>query len=469
VPAVFIVLVQTIAGLSAFALARRFLPERAALFGAACYAANPYALLIVYMRSDFAEQLACALMPLVALTALHLCGLAELRRRSWPRSMGLFAGAFAAVWLCNAPAGVMASYSVALIFAWAVVEERTLRPLWRGVGGLTLGFALVSFYLLPAAYEQRWVNITQALSSGLQPSDNFLYTMTNDPEHSVFNWIASSAAVLLMVMTGIAGIAARREAAHEVERDERKRIWRVLLVLSGVAVILMIRPSAILWTHLPKLRFVQFPWRWMAILAVPYAYFLAAAIAMVRRKWLWIVAVFAITAGTATFLVQKGWWDSDDIPSLREAIKNDQGFEGTDEYDPLGDDHYNLPERAPRVQVLLLEGSDSIAPKAEIHIDQWTAEEKNVLVTLSEPSKVGLRVLDYPAWRVKLNGKFTSPERGETNSQMIFTLGPGTQRITVHFVRTADRILGIAISMIAVVILLALLNAGGVRLLSASP
>ena len=284
VPAVFIVLVQTIAGLSAFALARRFLPERAALLGAACYAANPYALLIVYMRSDFAEQLACALMPLVALTALHLCGLAELRRRSWPRSMGLFAGAFAAVWLCNAPAGVMASYSVALIFAWAVVEERTLRPLWRGVGGLTLGFALVSFYLLPAAYEQRWVNITQALSSGLQPSDNFLYTMTNDPEHSVFNWIASSAAVLLMVMTGIAGIAARREAAHEVERDERKRIWRVLLVLSGVAVILMIRPSAILWTHLPKLRFVQFPWRWMAILAVPYAYFLAAAIAMVRRN-----------------------------------------------------------------------------------------------------------------------------------------------------------------------------------------
>src|SRR5260370_38255176 len=51
VPAVFIALVQTMAGGSSLSLARGFLPGQAALFGAACYAANPYALLIVYMRS----------------------------------------------------------------------------------------------------------------------------------------------------------------------------------------------------------------------------------------------------------------------------------------------------------------------------------------------------------------------------------------------------------------------------------
>ena len=469
VPGVFIVVVQTIAGISAFALARRFLPDKAALFGAACYAANPYALVIIYMRSDFAEQLACAFIPLVVLTALHLCGLAEVRRRSWPRSMGLFAAAFAAVWLSNAPAGVLASYSVALIFAWTAIDEKSLRPLWRGAGGLALGFGLASFYLLPAAYEQRWVNITQALSSGLQPSDNFLYTMTNDPEHSVFNWIASSAAVLLMVMTGTAAIAARRETVQEQGREERKKLWLLLLALSAAAVVLMIRPSAIFWAHLPKLRFVQFPWRWMAILAVPYAYFLAAAIAQLRRRWLWVVAIILVTASTAAFLVQKTWWDSDDIPSLREAIANDQGFEGTDEYDPLGDDHYNLPEKTPRVQVLPTEGSDGSAPKAEIQIERWTAEERKLLVTSNEFLRIGLRLLDYPAWRVEVNGKAVAPQHTETNGQMILSLSPGTQRITAKFMRTPDRKLGIAISVMAVLALLALLNAGGLRLLSASP
>jgi len=469
VPGVFIVVVQTIAGLYSFALARRFLPRSAALLGAVCYAANPYALLIVYMRSDFAEQLACALIPLVLLMTLELCGLVENRHGSLSRAMALFAIAFAAVWLSNAPAAVIASYSVALLFAWAAFARKSLQPVWRGAGGLALGFGLTSFYLLPAAYEQRWVNIAQALSSGLQPSDNFLYTMGNDPEHNAFNWIASNVAILMMVMTGIAAISARREAAQEQEGDTRKKLWRVLILLSAAAAILMIRPSSIFWTYLPKLRFVQFPWRWMAILAVPYAYFSAAAMVRTRMRWIWCVVVLVAGCGTATFLVKKAWWDSDDIQSLQEAVANDQGFEGTDEYDPLGDDHTNLPEKMARVKVLPAEESSGGAPNAEIHIERWTAEEKVVRVTSREPVRVGLRLLDYPAWRVEVNHKAVTPQHAETNGEMILALTPGTERITARFVRTPDRTLGSAVSLLSVLTLLALLNAGGMRLLSASP
>ena len=469
VPGIFIVIAQTMAGLCSFALARRFLPVGAALFGAACYAANPYALLIVYMRSDFAELLACALMPVVVLTALQLCELQRNRRGSLPRALALFAVAFSAVWISNAPAGVMASYSVAIIFAGAAVGEKSLRPLWRGAGGLALGFGLTSFYLLPAAYEQRWVNIAQALSSGLQPSDNFLYTMVNDPEHNVFNWIASSVAILLMVMTGIAGIAAHRKTAEAQESSETRKLWRVLLLLSAAATILMIRSSAVFWEHLPKLRFMQFPWRWMAILAVPYAYFLGAGVARRRRVWLRGAAVIVVIGGTAAFLVRSAWWDSEDIPVLQEAIANDQGFEGTDEYDPAGDDHYNLPEKAPRVQILPADGSEASAPKAEIRIVRWTAEEKDLRVTSNEPLRVVLRLLNYPAWRVEVNGKAVTPRHAELSGQMILPLAPGTQRLTAKFVRRPDRTLGSVISLLGVLTLLALLNAGGLRLLSASP
>jgi hypothetical protein len=469
VPGVFIVIAQTLAGLSSFALARRSLARSAALFGAACYAANPYSLLIVYMRSDFAELLACALMPLVLLTALQLSGQVKNRGRSVPRAMAFFAAAFAAVWLANAPAGVMASYCVALIFAWAGLREKSLQPLWRGAGGLALGFGLTSFYLLPAAYEQRWVNIAQALSSGLQPSDNFLYTMTNDPEHNVFNWIASSVAIVLLVMTGIAGIAAHRVIVQAERRSERRNLCRALLLLSAAATILMIRPSSIFWIYLPKLRFLQFPWRWMAILAVSYAYFSAAAMMRRRMRWIWCVVVLVAAGGTATLLIKKAWWDSEDFPVLQQEIANDQGFEGTDEYDPMGDDHTNLPEKAPRVQILPADDSGGSAPNAELRIERWTAEERVLRVTSREPLRVGLRLLDYPAWRVEVDHKAVTLQHAETNGEMILALTPGTQRITAKFVRTPDRKLGSAVSLLSALTLLALLNAGGLRLLSASP
>src|SRR5712664_225940 len=270
-------------------------------------------------------------------------------------------------------------------------------------------------------------------------------------------------------MTGIAAIAAHRASARGQEGDLARKLWRVLLLLSAAAAMLMIRPSSFFWAHLPKLRFVQFPWRWMAIVAVAYAYFLAAATVRHRMRWMWVLVMIFVAGGTATFLMRNTWWDSDDIPSLREAIENHQGFEGTDEYDPLGDDRTNLPEKMARVQVLPADESGGSAPQAEIRIERWTAEERVLRVTSREPLRVGLRLLDYPAWRVEVNGKAVTPQHAETNAQMILSLSPGTQRITARFVRTLDRKLGIAVSLVAMLTLLALLNAGGLRLLSASP
>ncbi|HXY23846.1 MAG TPA: hypothetical protein VEI73_04300 [Candidatus Acidoferrum sp.] len=458
VPGVFIVLVQTGAGISMYALARRFFPPRAAHFSCACYAANPYALLIVYMRSDFAELLAWAFLPVLILAALQLSGLIENRWRSWPRVVAVFAVLFAAIWLCNAPAGVMASYSMALVFAWAALAEKSLRPLLRGAAGLALGIGLACFYLVPAAYEQRWVNITQALASGLQPTQNFLYTQINDPEHNLFNWIASSAAILLIVMVGIAALLSQRDAQQDAISKERKELWGVLLLLSAAATILMLRPTAFFWEHLPKLRFVQFPWRWMGILAVAYAFFGAAVRARRRAGWYWGLAVLLVSLGTGAFLVHSAWWDSDDIPSLQAGIANDQGFEGTDEYDPAADDHYNLPQNAPRIRVLAAEESDSAAPKAKIEIQRWTAEQKIVAVDAAGPARVALRLLNYPAWRVEVfhDGKISAAKEEDSN-QVIGRVSAGTSVIQVHFARTPDRTAG-AITTLAVIMILVSMN-----------
>src|SRR6202035_1062346 len=386
VPAVFIVLTQTLAGMCAFVLGRRIFQPLGALVCAVSYAANPYALLIVYIRSDFAEQLALAFFPLVFLAAAEVAGLLDSPTPSARRSIVFLAITFAAVWLTNAPAGVVASYSLAMLFAWTSVTQKSRRPLLRGGAALALGFGLAGFYLVPAAYEQSWVNISLALASGLQPSQNFLYSVIADAEHNAFNRIASHAAVMMMVLTAVF-------AAFSFPRDRStaqpltRNLWSALMALSVTAAILMNRISNIFWIVLPKLRFVQFPWRWMSILAIPFACFISAAIVQKRMRGYRMAsttaALLAILACAGAYMVRHTWWDSEDVPVLLQALQNDAGFEGVDEYDPLGDDHSSLPEKSKSITLVpaVSEDRDGAKSDAEVTVQRWTAERKEMRIT----------------------------------------------------------------------------------------
>jgi hypothetical protein len=459
VPAVFIVLTQTLAGLCAFALGRRLFPQRGALVCAVCYAANPYALLIVYMRSDFAEQLALAFFPLLFLAAAEVLGLFDPPARSARHSIVLLAITFALVWLTNAPAGVVASYSLAMLFVWAAAKKKSWRPLLHGTAALALGFGLAGFYLVPAAYEQRWVNISLALASGLQPLQNFLYAVIADAEHNAFNRIASNTAILMIALTGIFA-ASSFPRSRSSAQPLKKSLWGTLVALSVTAAFLMLRISNILWEALPKLRFVQFPWRWMSILAIPFAVFISAALVQKpARRYsaaAMIAAVLAILACTATYMVRHTWWDSEDVPVLLEALQNNEGFEGVDEYDPLGDDHSLLPEKLERVMVVPTpEAEAELKSPTEITVQRWTAEKKEMRITTREPAVLKLRLLDYPAWRVEINEALVVPEQTGETDQITVPLATGSSRVLVRFIRTPDRTIGGLIS--ATCILIALL------------
>ena len=463
IPMVYIVLTQTLAGLSAYLLLRRLASRRGALLGAVFYTVNPDALLMIYIRSDFAEQLACALFPLLLLAALELCELLA-DSPATTRTIVSFAYVYAGVWLCNAPAGVIASYTMALLIVWAGLAQHSWRILARGASALALGLGLASFYIVPAAYEQRWVNIGQALASGLAPSENFLFTSIADPEHTWFNWIASICALALIILFGLAALFSRRLTESGVGAAQNRRAFVGLLIAGTAATALTLRWTLPLWSYLPKLRFVQFPWRWMSILALVCACFVAAA----GEKWrgrISITLVLAMTVPLAWFLARNTWWDSDEMATMHDAVTSGTGFDGTDEYDPLGDDHLDLPSDAPLTKVLGSENSDDhAAPQALVQVAKWTTENKEIRVESSEPARIALRLLNYPAWRVEVNGKAVQTERADDINQMIIPVPAGRSQIDVRFTRTADRKIGNAISLLSALLTIILFRIGGTRI-----
>ena len=448
VPIVFIVLVQTFAGLSAYVLLRRLVIRRAALLGAAFYVVNPNALLLTYIRSDFAEQLACAFLPLLLLATLRLCHQFD-SSSSRASSAASFSLWFAAIWLCNAPAAVISSYSACFLIVWAALSQRSLRIAAQGAVALTVGFGLAAFYIVPAAYEQRWVNIGQALASGLLPSQNFLFTSVADVEHTWFNWIASICTLSLILLLMLAALASRRFSS--ASKNSRPAALSLLL-LGAAATVLTLHWSAPLWNLLPKLRFVQFPWRWISVLSVLASCFLAFVVEK-RRGWIWFAVVLLLSVPLAQFLIVNTWWDQDEMPTQRDAIVSGHGFDGTDEYDPAGDDHLDLPLDAPLAKALPAGSSDTSTPQAEIRIDRWTSEQKWIHVVAQSDARIALRVLNYPAWRIERNGQLIHPERMDDVNQMVVPVNSGVSEIRVVFTRTLDRKIGNAVSALSALLL----------------
>ncbi len=461
VPGVLIWLTLVAAGMSMWKLAREWLPGSYAALAAVLFAMNPYHLVIVYYRSDFAELMAGALLPLAVWSALHV------GRGEW-RRVPLLAVAFAAIWLSNAPAAVIATYSLGLIFLVLCAARRDLRPLVPGAVAMAAGFGLAAFYVLPAAWEQRWVQITQAVADNLRPAQNFLFTHASDPDFVLFNWKVSSVAVGVILVTCIAAFLVARN------RNGFSPLFWVLVTLGILSISLMLPLSSFLWRGLPVLRFVQFPWRWLEILDVAFAFLVAAASSGSQRRWAsWsaVILIFAALCTAATAMVRNAWWDSADVPTIADMIHSGRGYEGADEYAPVGSDRYELPgnpddtERvegvssvtAPRIG-LFDSDSGAVAPVTGVTLDitRWTAERRDFSAENEMPVTLAVRLVNYPAWDVRLDGQEARPGVAPETGQLLVRLPAGRHSVSIRFRRTWDRTAGIAVSMLSALGLLAL-------------
>ena len=446
-PGAFVWLALVLAGFSMWRFTSACLPRRQAICAAVFYAVNPYNLVNVYYRSDFAELLASAIFPLV------ICGTIRVLREGW-RGLPKLALPFAAIWLSNAPAAVLATYSVALIIFVDFVRRRLIGAAVAGVASMAFGFGLAAFYILPAAWEQRWVQIEQILTDLLRPEKNFLYTHADNPEFLFFNWKVSTIAAAVILAAGISSVLVARR------RRELGEVWWYLMAMGSAATLMMLPVSGLAWHFLPKLQFVQFPWRWMGPLDFVLAFFLAAAFQHAKRRWLPWTACFVLTAGLGGAIVSDAWWDSEDIPVLQAGIHSGHGYEGTDEYQPLGSSRYDLPgvspdgelETGPATQrIALYSETDRGALGAndtKIQIGRWKANSKVFSSIGTEPAVLALELLNYPAWQATVDGSPAEISMVPETGQMLLHIPGGTHRVVLRFSRTWDRLLGGIVSLL---------------------
>jgi uncharacterized membrane protein len=421
VPGAYVLVVLVTGGGSMFLLARDHLAPRYALAAALAYVINPYQLLVVYWRWAAAEMLVGALFPLLLACCFSLGGGSR-------RAVAGFALVFAAIWLSNVPGALVSSYSIGLLLLVMAAHQRSLRTLIFGAAAIAIGLALASFFLLPAWREQPWVQIQNVLAPAwANPERNFV-RLVPQRERSI-NAIALTNLVL--------GVTAGAIAFQQ--RRRMPRGWWLCVFLIVVAVVFMIPVSAPLWKYLPKLRFVQFPWRWLFSLNTGCALLLGAVLAVARprqRKW-------ALASGGVIFLVLLAVVHAfggrpGKITSMQSLAQQKGGYTGFPEYTPPGG---AIRENSASELFQVSEER-----RVKIHLRRRNAESLIFDCNAEQASQVRIALSFYPAWGAQVNGQPVQPS--QQDGLLVVAVPAGQSEVRINFVRTPDRLLGGILSLI---------------------
>jgi hypothetical protein len=541
-PIAFTLIVLTACGVTMNKLAREWLPAEAATIAACAYILNPYALFVTYERTAYAELAAGIWLPLIILYALRnqskpchpdrseaegrdlqfpptspeeLCHpersaegakskdshilpssrqicypdrseaeWRELRFQRFRANTIPLTLTIAAIWLTNAPAAVMSCYALAAITIWKSISQKQWQLILNSSAALILGLGLASFYIVPAAYERRWVDITRAIGPGMRIQDSFLFAHTGESFH---DQVLRAASLIFVTMT----VAIYISVWTAWKRKTAPSLLLPLSVTAAVLFALQLPWSDYIWRFAPELRFLQFPWRWTLALSIVFALSLGSAVATrptrpaeakfrLHAAAILIVAIAPVSLGCWLF-----WQpcDEEDVVSAQVAVfQAGTGFEGTDEYTPIGADNSLIQQGLPKLRLLdaadaevavtdtnqddgnpVYVPSDKDHRPIQVKIEQWLPDQKALTITTKSPGYAVLRLMDYPAWQVFASGTRVLNRPRRDDGLMTIAVPAGTTHIEIKYAATPDVWCGRGLSIASLLTLLTLALVSQIR------
>ncbi len=485
-------------GLATRALAREALEDGPAILAGCAALFSGYALFCAYERSAFGELTGGFWIPLLLLLILrdrNPSGSASpnpVWRRALDGSAVPLALVVAGTWLSNVPLGIMACYLLAAVALALALLDRSWAPLVRATAAVVLGIALAAMYLIPATWEQRWVDVRQLTDdAGERIENSWLFARHANPllaMHDVELRKVSMIAVAMIVLTLAGLLVSWRRVSLRAGDKSKPRRWWIPLALIPVAILFLQLPVSLpVWNMMPKLRLLQFPWRWLVALEAPMAIFFAAAVwpRNSDRRWRRIafttvcVAYFltaaAFTAGSFFQVCD----DEDAVKPMLDIYRSGAGFAGTDEYAPPGADNSSVATGLPfaclagdpSTELGSLAGAD-----AEDASPTWDATQGSCEATFGatpnpstalpehvrmaavapHPGYLILRLRNYSAWRVTVNGRPVSGLAQRQDGLMAVPVPQGPIQLAVDWTTTADVLAGRWLSGLALLLITAL-------------
>lgn len=408
-----------VGGLGVYFWSRSLCSTRNAMWAGIIYAIAPYHLNQIYRASMLAEYAACSVLPFAFAFVDRVC-----RKGKAPDIAGLSL-AFALLILCNLPLTLIGSLSLAIYGVLRIRREFFWQTLMKLVLASLTALAATAFFWGTVIAELSWIK-----GNTVDPNVhydyriNFLFSPANLTNYGT--WHTN--------LLGLVTIALLVPALVFVKRllflKEGDKALRAIFLMALISLLMASDISRPVWAIVPKLRDVQFPWRWLGITSMFGSILLAASFpswaerlkSNFRPRDL---AVGVALAFSMFFICYQVIWDAEYLQGAEfySRFPNARGAPSHKDWLPVG--------AKDLVHMQKMTG-DVEADSRVVTVNSWEPERRTFQIVSGPATEARVRTYYYPLWTATSAGKPLTV-RPADDGALLIAVPPGETNIELQF------------------------------------
>lgn len=448
--------------LTMFLLLKTLTKPWPAFVGTALYTYVPYKAVEVYVRGAMSEFWSLVIFPFVFWSAYQLIKKGKIKYIGWS---GISLG------LLLITHNLMSLIFLPLVGVWCLILIYQNKS-WRSVVPLffsgLLGLGLAAFFTFPVLVEKPYAHLETLLGGYFDYRQHFvdLYQLfiTNHWGYgsSVLgpgDDLALSTGIIQWVFALIAIILGY------VSFKKNKKISILIFILSAVEILvlfIMHQRSSFIWSVLPPLEYLQFPWRFMAVSIFLLSLIGALGVSLVENKKLSYFLGGVLIASTVflnvSFFQPKSWINISDKEKFSGKSWDKQLTISIFDYLPI---YAKFPPVTIAPQKPEVVDGEAVITSYKKGSDYQIGE-----IDVKKEATIRLPLFDFPGMEVRslIKGGLSYGKiehrhddcRGQEFclGLISFALAPGNYKIEAKLTNTPVRTLGNIVSLVSVVLLI---------------
>ena len=442
---ILFILASILSAASMFVLANKLSGRKAGVLAAVLYTYAPYRAVDMYVRGSLSEIWAFIFFPLIFYSSLILIEKVNLKK------LCFLAVSLAGLFLTHNVTTLMFLPFLVLWWIYLILKEKK----WRNVGHLflasVLGFGLAAFFLLPAVFEQDFIQTTYLTVGYFNFRAHFVafkqfFSLFWGYGSSVWGSNDGLSFQLGWVNFLILGLV----AVLVIFRRNDKKFLGLCSIL-GISFILSLflqhNKSAFLWEAFSLMAFIQFPWRFLGISIFTVSLMGGAIVPYLknRLRFLYFILIIAAISSTVMYFRPKEYADANFFDKFLQIAMMHKGVDLTKDYLPIW--------------VKTVDGEGFDVPRADkgvikvSHIGRRT-NALDFSINVISDSMIEIPITYFPGWEVRANNAVVTQSSPSKMGLIRFELPKGNYQIEIKLQDTPIRVIGNMISLLSALVVI---------------